>query len=69
MWADSFFLLLPRGLDRRVCFGRAPRRDRRRRPTVPIEGRSRAGLATAPATGGLSVLGRVPRVPPASEAA
>jgi hypothetical protein len=69
MWADSFFLFPPRGLDRRVRLGPAPGRDRRRRPTVPIEGRSRAGLAAASATGGPSLRRRVPRVPPAAEAA
>src|SRR6266446_787025 len=56
MWADDFFLLLQRGLDRRV---------RRRRPTVPIEGRSRTGLE-AGAGGGPAARGpsRAPRPRP-----
>jgi len=56
MWAGAFFLLLQRGLDRRV---------RRRRPTVPFEGRSCAGLAAAGAVGRRPFRPCVPRAPEA----
>ena len=55
MWADDFFLLLQRGLDRRV-----------RRPTVPFEGRSRAGLAAAGAVDRRPFRPCVPRAPEAA---
>ena len=72
MWADGFFRLLQRGLDRRAPLlgpGPAPCRDRRRRPIVPIGGPSPAVLAAAPAAGRLPPLRRVPGVGRAPEAA
>jgi len=72
MWADGFFLLLQRGLDRRgrrLRPGCARRRARRRRPIVPIDGPSPAVLEAAPAAGRLPPLRRVPGVGRAPEAA
>jgi len=72
MWADGFFRLLQRGLDRRVRRlrpGPAPRHDRRRRPIVPIGGPSPAGLAEALAGARLPVLRQFPCVRRVPEAA
>jgi len=72
MWADGFFRLLQRGLDRRAPLlgpGPAPCRDRRRRPIVPIGGPSPAGLAEALAGARLPVLRQFPCVRRVPEAA